>query len=144
MNRFADHAPLTLRFRYRGLLIFLSVVALLAGGCKEPKFYPVRGEIVVFGVGPLTEGEVQFRPVKRPDLIATGKVQKNGKFSLSTPNHGEGVLEGDCQVAIIVEPKNGKRAIAERYGDFSKSDMLYTVAPREENYFIFDVKRAGN
>src|SRR6187397_1148913 len=89
--------------------LVLSCLALLAvSGCSKPKFYPVRGEVVVYGVGPLKEGEVQFRPLKRPDLIATGKVQKNGKFSVSTPNHGEGVLEGDCQVAIIVEPKDGK------------------------------------
>ncbi len=114
---------------------------VVCSGCSEPKFYPVRGEIVIFGVGPLREGEVQFRPLKRPDLVASGKVQKNGKFSLATPNHGEGVLEGDCQVAIVVEAKDGKRPIAERYSDFDKSDMLYTVAPRDENYFIFDAKR---
>jgi len=62
----------------------------------------------------------------------------------STPDHGEGVLEGDCQVAIIVEPANGKRPIAERYGDYSTSGLSFTVAPREENFFILDVKKSGN
>src|SRR3954467_10730529 len=104
----------------------LAAGILLSPGRNEQKFYPVRGEVVIFGVGPLKEGEVQFRPLKRPDLIAKGKVQKDGKFSVSTPNHGEGVLEGDCQVAIVVEPKDGKRPIAERYSDFSKSDKLFT------------------
>jgi hypothetical protein len=125
---------------YQFTTLLTSLLVGLAG-CAEPKFYPVRGEIVVYGVGPLTEGEVQFRPLNRPDLIATGKIQKNGKFSVSTPNHGEGVLEGDCQVAVVVEAKNGKRLIAERYGDYATSDLRFTVAPRDENYFMFDVSR---
>jgi len=126
-------------FRYSIALGFL--VLALVTGCSEPKFYPVRGEVVIYGVGALKEGEVQFRPLKRPDLIATGKIQKDGKFSASTPNHGEGVLEGDCQVAIVVEPKDGKRPIAERYGDFSKSDKLFTIAARDENYCMIQVTK---
>jgi hypothetical protein len=55
--------------------------------------------------------------------------------------HGEGVLEGDCKVAIIVAPKSGKRVIAERYADFEKADINFTVAPRDENYLMYDVKR---
>jgi hypothetical protein len=110
-------------------------------GCSEPKFYPVRGEVVIFGVGPLKEGEVQFRPLKRPDLIGTGKIQKDGKFSISTPNHGEGVLEGDCQVAIIVEAKDGKRPIAERYSDFNKADKSFTITARDENYCMIQVTK---
>jgi hypothetical protein len=130
--------------RYYLSFTITALLLLTFSGCSKPKFYPVRGDVIVFGVGPLKEGEVQFRPVKRPDLVASGKIQKVGnayKFSLSTPNHGEGVLEGDCHVAIIVQPKDGKRAIAERYSDFTKSDMLYTVAARDENYFTFDVKK---
>lgn len=119
------------------------IVATWLTGCSpEPKFYPVRGKIIVFGVGPLTEGEIRFRPVSRPDLVATGKIQPDGTFSASTPGH-EGALEGDCQVAIVVEPKGGKRAIAERYGDYATSDLNYTIAARDENYFMFDVKKPG-
>jgi len=122
-------------------LLVGSFALIVFTGCSEPKFYPVRGEVVIYGVGPLKEGEVQFRPLKRPDLIATGKVQKDGKFSVSTPKHGEGVLEGDCQVAIVVEPKDGKRPIAERYGDFSKSDKLFTITARDENYCMIQVTK---
>jgi hypothetical protein len=123
----------------------LALMALIAlAGCSEPKFYPVRGEVVIFGVGPLTEGEVQFRPNSRPDLIATGTVQKDGKFSLSTPNHGDGVLKGDCKAAIIVEPKNGKRPIADRFGNFDTADLNYTVTARDENFFYLEAKKSGN
>jgi hypothetical protein len=127
------------------LLVFLLLVAALATlGCSKPKFYPARGKVIVFAVGPLTEGEIRFRPVSRPNLVATGQVQKDGTFSLSTPGQGEGVLEGDCQVSIVVNPASGKRPIAERYGDYSTSGLSYTIAARDENYFILDVKKSGN
>src|SRR5688572_13804241 len=96
-------------------LVVLGTVAFL--GCSKPKFYPVRGEVVIFGVGNPTEGEVQFRPRSRPDLIAKGPIQKDGTFKLSTPGQGEGVLEGSCQAAIIVPTKKGK-TVAERFADF--------------------------
>lgn len=124
----------------------LLTLALVLGitGCSEPKFYPTRGKIVLYGVGPLTEGEIRIRPVAKPALVASGPIQKDGTFSVSTPGKGEGVLEGDCEVAIVVPPKNGKPVIAERYADFSTSDIRYTIAPRDENYLMLDVKKGGN
>jgi hypothetical protein len=124
------------------LLITQGVIASFCG-CSQPKFYPVRGKIIIFAVGPLTEGEIHFRPLSRPSLVATGQIQKDGTFSMSTPGKGEGVLEGDCQVEIIVNPANGKKLIAERYGSYSTSGLSYTITPRDENYFILDVKKSG-
>src|SRR5260221_341528 len=98
---------------------FVMTALCLAVGCSQPKFYPARGKVIVFAVGPLSEGEIHFRPVSRPGLVATGQIQKDGTFSLSTPGHGEGVLEGDCQVEIIFNSSTGKRPIAERYSSYS-------------------------
>jgi hypothetical protein len=117
--------------------------ALCLPGCSQPKFYPVRGKILIFAVGPLTQGEIHFRPLSRPSLIATGQIQKDGTFSVSTPGHGDGVLEGDCQVEIVIDSTTGKRPIAERYGSYSTSGLTYTITPRDENYFILDVKKSG-
>lgn len=126
-----------------GLLLICFAFAGVLTGCSQPKFYPVRGKVIVFAVGPLTEGEIHFRPVSRPGLVASGQIQKDGTFSVSTPDHGEGVLEGDCQVEIIVNPVDGKKRIAERYGSYSTSGLSYTITARDENYFILDVKKAG-
>ena len=107
-------------------------------GCSEPKFYPTRGT-VMYEAGPLPAGEVRFRPVSRPQWVASGKIQKDGTFALSTPDHGEGVLQGDCQ-AIVVAAEGGPK-IAKRYGDYSTADLNFTIAPRDENYFILEVRR---
>src|SRR5437868_2983137 len=124
------------------LLVGMAVV-LTVSGCSKPKFYPVKGQVVIFGVGPLTQGEVQFRPRSRPALLAKGPIQKDGSFILSTPGQGEGVLEGDCQAAVIVPPRDGKPVIAERFADFDKADRNFTVTNRVENFWIIQVNKAG-
>ena len=124
--------------------VLVSFAALpLLSGCGAPKFYPVRGQVILFGVGLLTEGEIRFQPVSEPDLIATGRIQKDGSFSLTTPVHGQGVLEGTCKAAVVVEPRAGKPVVDERFADFDTSDLQYTVTPRTENYFIVEVAPAG-
>lgn len=120
------------------LLVGAAAPALL-GGCGGPKFYPVRGEVIVFGVGRLADGEVRFRPVGSPELVATGRVTA-GKFELSTPGHGDGVLEGACKVAVVAEPRKGKAVVADRYADFDTSDLQFTVTARDENYFLIEVR----
>src|SRR5215472_3960424 len=107
-----SHAAFTLR-----MLVSFAILAFVSG-CRAPKFYPVKGQVLLFGVGFLPEGEVRFQPVSKPDLIATGRIQKDGSFSLATPAHGEGALEGTCKAAVVVEPRQGKQVIDERYADF--------------------------
>jgi hypothetical protein len=124
------------------LLISLAALSLLSG-CGAPKFYPVKGQVLLFGVGLLTEGEVRFQPVAKPDLLASGRIQKDGSFSLSTPAHGAGVLEGTCRAAVVVEARQGKPVIDERFADFATSDLQFTVTERAENYFIIEVHPAG-
>ena len=125
------------------MLISFAALPLLSG-CGAPKFYPVRGQVILFGVGPLIEGEVRFQPVSKPDLIATGRIQKDGTFSLTTPAHGgKGVLEGTCKAAVVVESRQGKPVIDERFADFDTSDLQFTVTARSENYFIVEVNPAG-
>ena len=124
------------------LLISFAVLFFL-GGCGAPKFYPVRGRVILFGVGLLTEGEVRFQPASNPDLIATGRIQKDGSFSLATPSHGEGALEGTCKAAVVVESRQGKQVVDERFADFDTSDLQFTVTERSENYFIIEVDPAG-
>lgn len=125
-------------------------LAALAGlglvGCGPAKYYPVRGQVVFHENGqPVTEGEVRFQSVAKPDIIASGKIGPDGKFSLSTPSHGEGVLEGQCRAAVIVPPRNGKPVIHEKFADFDTADKKFTVVPRgegEENFFLIEVSRS--
>ena len=129
-----SHAALT-----PWMLLSFAVLPFVSG-CGAPKFYPVKGQVLLFGVGFLPEGEVRFQPVSKPDLIATGRIGKDGSFSLATPAHGEGALEGTCKAAVVVEPRQGKAVVDERYAAFDTSDLQFTVTARSENFFIIEVK----
>ena len=124
------------------MLLGFAVLPFVCG-CGAPKFYPVKGQVLLFGVGFLPEGEVRFQPVSKPDLIATGRIQKDGSFSLATPAHGEGALEGTCKAAVVVESRQGKAVVDERYAAFDTSDLQFTVTERSENFFIIEVKPPG-
>jgi hypothetical protein len=126
-------------------LLGLAALALLgAGGCRAPKFYPVKGKVMFADTfKPVTEGEVRFQPLSRSGLVASGMIQPNGTFSLSTPDHGEGTLEGACRVAVIVPPRNDRPVIDPRYESFDTADLQFTVTARSENYFIIQVERAA-
>jgi hypothetical protein len=135
--------PNHFRVAFMPWMFFGLAMLPLLSGCGPPKFYPVRGQVLLFGVGFLTEGEVRFQPVSKPDLVATGRIQKDGSFSLTTASHGEGALEGTCKAAVVVEPRQGKPVVDERFADFDTSDLQFTVTARSENYFIIEVDPAG-
>lgn len=138
LNAFVRHRG---TWTYLGLLA--SILTVLAG-CGAPKVYPVRGRVLFRDtLKPLTEGEIRFQPISRPSMIASGNIKKDGTFSLSTPDHGEGALEGACRAVILVEPKGGKPVIADRFKEYETADLRFTVTAREENYFIIEVSRPG-
>jgi hypothetical protein len=135
-----------MRSVYRPFFAAALAVLLLFGaaGCGSSKLYPVKGKVRFADTfKPLTEGEVRFQPISRPSQVASGTIRPDGTFSLSTPPHGDGALEGACRVAVIVPPCQGQPVIAERFGDFDTADLQFTVTPRNENYFFIDVARPG-
>jgi hypothetical protein len=46
-------------------------------------------------------------------------------------------------VAVIAPSRQGRPVIDERYQDFDKADLQFTVTARSENYFFIDVARPG-
>ncbi len=86
-------------------MISTSLFLSLFAGCGDavPKTIPVTGLVTIDG-SPLQQGTVIFMPVESsddgPSRIATGVVQSDGTFSLSTFANGDGAIIGEYQVAI--------------------------------------------
>jgi len=87
---------------------WLIVLAFVACGCTSspnPKTYPVNGKISYRGQ-PITSGIVLLTPADNGHA-ATGNLEKDGSFRLTTFQKDDGAVPGKYQVAIQVFPSDG-------------------------------------
>lgn len=81
------------------------LVAALAG-CSKGKLQtiPVEGKVTWKGK-PLANADIAFHPQKLavagPNRLAIGKSDSEGKYTLSTINHGDGAQPGEYAVVIV-------------------------------------------
>jgi hypothetical protein len=122
----------------RGPCFFPHVVwlAVVFTGCRGSSFstpttYEVKGKVVLPNGKPLSTGRVTF--VAADGLLpqASGDIQLDGAFSLSTRVPGDGAAPGTYKVRI--EPAEGKNRRAIRLGfpvkyvDEDSSGLVITV-----------------
>jgi hypothetical protein len=96
----SDESPLKLRYRvifHKGDEKQAKIEECFDEFVGKPKLVPVRGQVKIDGE-PLKFGTVIFTPEK--GRAATGKLDENGNFVLSTFEAGDGVLTGRHRVAI--------------------------------------------
>jgi hypothetical protein len=128
-------------------LTILSVsAAFLLGacsGCGAPagtlaSLVPAKGKVTYKGQ-PLTQGNVHFEPdgYGRP---ASGTLQSDGTFVLSTLKDGDGVVMGSHRVFITDVAKNlaNDRAFR-KYTQVNNSKLTAEVSA-EQTEFTFDLK----
>lgn len=87
-------------------LLFGSAALLLLSGCgpNRPKTIDVHGVVTLDG-NPVEGAAVLFSPAEgRP---ATGTTDAQGKFELQTFEPGDGAVEGNHRVAVILKDVTG-------------------------------------
>ncbi len=130
-----------------GWLSFLVTLAFQPG-CSDanlPKAlppvttHPVKGKVLLSDGKPLTEGTISFMPKSETGRVATGTIQSDGSFALTTEGSGEGAAEGEYKVKIstTLSKPTGKKGIS-----------LVAVPPRyqdeDSSGLIINVKSGGN
>jgi hypothetical protein len=123
------------------------LAALLLGCCSGcgakgagtlPDLIPVKGKVTFKGQ-PLTTGTVHFEPddYGRP---ATGKLQSDGTFVLSTHKEGDGVVAGHHRVSITDTISKSKSvALPKKYANAGASKLEADVS-EEKKEFTFDLQ----
>jgi hypothetical protein len=99
---------------------------------------PVKGK-VTFNGQPLTIGTIRFEPddFGRP---ASGKLQSDGTFVLSTLKEGDGVVAGHHVVSISnFDMKSKEGALLRQYFKTSKTKLEADVSAQHTE-FTFDLK----
>jgi hypothetical protein len=123
----------------------IAAVMLLAwcGGCGAngsgtlPSLLPVKGKVTFKGQ-PVTTGTVRFEPddYGRP---ATGKLQSDGTYVLTTLKEGDGVVPGHHRVSITdLNLKSKDGAILQKYLNTSKTKLEADVSA-EKTEFAFEL-----
>jgi len=147
-------------------LITLVVPLLLVGlwGCgadaNRPKLAKVSGKVLYNGK-PLDKGEVIFTPDKdkggTSGQVATGKIESDGSFTLTTFNTDDGAVLGQHVVTVIVptadikelnKPRPDgsipyilpKAGVPEKYAKGDSSPLRYTVEEGKQNNFEIPLK----
>jgi hypothetical protein len=135
----------------------LSLSLLLAGlpfGCgsgdeKTPTTLPVTGKVTYKGE-PVTKGTITFQPDDgRP---ATGEIQPDGTYKLSTFADKDGAVPGHHKVMIVANTADPtkipgsspgyvapKDLVPKKYGSLSTSGLEKTVSKDTASY-DFDLK----
>jgi hypothetical protein len=129
---------------YRVLALLSLALALLGpnvgcggnGAGTMPSLVPVTGKVTFKGQ-PLTSGTVRFEPddFGRP---ASGKLQPDGTFVLSTLKDGDGVVAGHHLVSITDTDPKAKPAVPKKYANGQSSKFVADVSP-ENKQFTFDI-----
>lgn len=117
-----------LEFRKRCFWIGTLVILTTFSGCgqeqeKRPETIQVQGKITHNGK-PLEKGRVTFSPLDSGDdglrRPASGSIQSDGTFQLSTFQSNDGALPGDYQVVIVsYENEPSPEEIAEGNAEFT-------------------------
>jgi hypothetical protein len=99
----------------------------------------VKGKVTYKGQ-PLTQGIIRFDPKNGYGRMATGKLQSDGSFVLSTLKEGDGVVAGAHKVFITdVDKTLAKDRVFKKYMVASDTGLVAEVSP-EKTEFTFDLK----
>jgi hypothetical protein len=108
-----------------------------AGSGEMPTLIPVKGKVTFKGQ-PLTKGTVRFEP-DGYGRMATGKIQPDGTFILSTLAKEDGVVAGVHKVSISdTGPLSKKELVPKKYTQGGSSGLTADV-DRKHTEFTFDL-----
>jgi hypothetical protein len=103
----------------------LVLVVWMITGCSSsglPDMVPIRGEVLYNGE-PLKEGNVVYLPTKAGQgRQATGAIQADGSFVMTTLKEADGVMQGEYNLVIYAyEPHPGEPKSREEHEALAES-----------------------
>jgi hypothetical protein len=113
----------------RAGLALAVLLAVIAAGCdSRPTRVPVVGKVLIDGQ-PLTKGFVTVVPTD--GRAATGQIQPDGTFRLTTFDENDGCLPGTHAVTVVaneqITPTRMKWLAPKKYADVGTSDKTVMI-----------------
>lgn len=114
---------------FAGIGLAICVAAVAGCGSGKLPVVPVEGTVVYKGQ-PLQSGVVTFLPSSGP--VASGEIQSDGTFRLSTYGNGDGAVLGSHQVTI----GSFREPTAEETAKAAGSEPLGSIAVTPQKYLV--------
>ena len=138
-------------YAIRTRMLGLVWLALILGcGPSHPSTYPVQGSVKFEDGAPVEIGSVEFRSIEGEErTMARGKIEKDGSFTLSTFEPGDGALPGEHQVIIqqmviseglIAEHHQHGRRVPRKYADYSQSGLKSKIKAEKSNPIVIQLQ----
>jgi hypothetical protein len=98
--------------RFTGLVCAVSCLAALSlAGCADPDIIPIRGEVLYKGapLKDVPQGLVRYIPKTSSGAArqASGRIQPDGSFELTTFKSADGVVPGDYNIVVSAYASGG-------------------------------------
>ena len=132
-------------------LVVIWMIGTMVGCGGERSVHPVRGHVQALDGRRPTFGTVEFK-ADAGGQIATGRIEQDGSFCLSTFENGDGAVAGRHR-AIIVQVVNTEHLpldrhhhvldIHPRYARYETSGLEFTTEPGGQNNLEIVVDEAA-
>jgi hypothetical protein len=108
----------------------VTLLLLVAGGCKEATTIEVRGTVALDGI-PLQAGEIEFAPAKETVGPVAGATIEQGRYRI--PPVAQGLKAGGVYEVSIISMVPGKQMVADPNEPSGKRALLINTIPDRYN-----------
>lgn len=126
------------------------LAALLISGCSE-RTYKVHGQVVYEDNDQPVPGGVTivFESTEPPYARASGNLDAEGRFDLSSSRPGDGAMQGEHRVRFTADVGPGRpdaaanmaQYMAAKYAEYGTADIKLNIDPNDDNDFTIKVAR---
>lgn len=134
----------------RAVLMVIVCGWITGCGSSGPKMGQVSGKVTYKGQ-PVAKATVTFIPAEQGSRPGIGITNEAGEFNLTTAEPGDGVLAGNCKVAIVARaPFEGKlpagvgEAFLEEVQNQGKALIPEKYFNPESSQLVAEVKEGSN
>jgi hypothetical protein len=114
----------------RHFVLAIVAAGIVTAGCDDrPRRVPVAGLVLIDGQ-PLTQGYVRVVPADGHP--ATGEIDAQGRFRLTTIDEGDGCIAGTHPVVVIarqqITPTRMKWLVPKKFQELDQTDRQVTIS----------------
>jgi ribosomal protein S12 len=136
--------------KFLSILFFIAIACPTLMGCRDSKLktFPTRGKVVFADGTPVKVGTIECKSLQH-GVQASGTIELDGTFSLTTYVQGDGAVAGSHQCVIVqfIQTENIPNykpstlgVVNRKHASYSTSGLHFDVSPTGPNEIVIEVQ----